>query len=192
MNKPLISDEELVAQYIQGNEACLKTLLIRHKSQIFTSIFYLVNDRYLAEDFFQETFIKVINTLRAGKYKESGKFLPWVMRIARNLVMDHFRKTKTLPTVVDSDGVDVFTFIRIKETNAEEKMVRKETQDKGRQLIEHLPEDQRETLVLRHYAGLSFKEIAAITGTNTNTSLARMRYALKGMRKLIEKHNIIL
>jgi RNA polymerase sigma-70 factor (ECF subfamily) len=192
MRKPIISDEELITQYLHGNEVCLKMLINRHKSKIFTSIYLLVKDRALAEDIFQDTFVKVINTLKKGHYQEEGKFLQWVMRIARNLVIDHFRKLSKLPVVTDSEGNDVFSYLSIADENREDEIMREQSHDRVRQLIQQLPEEQKEVLILRHYANLSFKEIADLTGVSINTALGRMRYALTNMRKLILKYQISL
>jgi RNA polymerase sigma factor (sigma-70 family) len=192
MRKPIISDEELIAQYLNGNEMCLKMLINRHKSKIFTSIYLLVKDRALAEDIFQDAFVKVINTLRKGSYQEEGKFLQWVIRIARNLVIDHFRKLSKLPTISDTEGNDIFSYISIADENREDEIIREQSHDRVRQLIQQLPEEQKEVLILRHYANLSFKEIADLTGVSINTALGRMRYALTNMRKLILKHQISL
>ncbi len=192
MRKPIICDEELITQYLNGNEACLKMLINRHKSKIFTSIYLLVKDRSLAEDIFQDTFVKIINTLKKGSYQEEGKFLQWAMRIARNLVIDHFRKLNKLPVVTDTEGNDILSYISIAEENREDEIIREQSHDRVRQLIQQLPEEQKEVLILRHYANLSFKEIAEITGVSINTALGRMRYALTNMRRLIEKHQISL
>jgi RNA polymerase sigma factor (sigma-70 family) len=192
MRKPIISDEELIVQYLNGNEVCLKMIINRHKSKIFTSIYLLVKDRALAEDIFQDAFVKVINTLRKGNYQEEGKFLQWVIRISRNLVIDHFRKLSKLPTISDSDGNDVFSYLSIADENREDEIMREQSHDRVRQLIQQLPEEQKEVLILRHYANLSFKEIADLTGVSINTALGRMRYALTNMRKLILKHQISL
>ena len=192
MRKPIISDEELIAQYLNGNEMCLKMLINRHKSKNFTSIYLLVKDRALAEDIFQDAFVKVINTLRKGSYQEEGKFLQWVIRIARNLVIDHFRKLSKLPTISDTEGNDIFSYISIADENREDEIIREQSHDRVRQLIQQLPEEQKEVLILRHYANLSFKEIADLTGVSINTALGRMRYALTNMRKLILKHQISL
>lgn len=192
MRKPIISDEELIVQYLHGNETCLRMLINRHKSRIFTSIYLLVKDRSLAEDIFQDTFVKVINTLKKGHYQEEGKFLQWVMRIARNLVIDHFRKLSKLPTISDPDGNDVFSSLSFADENREDELMREQTDDRVRQLIQQLPEEQKEVLILRHYANLSFKEIAELTGVSINTALGRMRYALTNMRKLIVKYQISL
>jgi len=192
MRKAIISDEELIVQYLNGNEACLKMIINRHKSKIYTSIYLLVRDTYLAEDIFQDTFVKVINTLKKGQYKEEGRFIQWVMRIARNLVIDHFRKVAKLPPITDSDGNDVFSGMSILEENREDEMIREQTTERVRSLIQELPDEQKEVLVLRHYGNLSFKDISELTGVSINTALGRMRYALINMRKLIEKYNLTL
>lgn len=192
MKKIVLSDEELISRYILGDDDSLRIIIKRHKSRIFTSIILLVKDRYLAEDFFQEAYIKAITTMKAGKYRESGKFLPWILRIAHNLVMDHFRKIQRMPIVVDSEGKDVIQSLPTMIETAEEKLIKEQTVEKVRLIIQELPDEQREVLVLRHYANLSFKEIAEITGTNMNTALGRMHYAILGMRKLIAKYNITL
>ncbi len=190
--KSIITDEELIAQYITGSEACLRTLINRHKDRMFSSILVLVRDRYLAEDIFQETFIKIIHSLKAGHYREEGKFIPWAMRIARNLIVDHHRRSKKLPTVTDSEGNDLLSRISIAEDSIETDMITEQSHGQIRLLIEHLPAEQREVLVMRHYSEMSFKEIADATGVSINTALGRMRYALINLRKLIAKHNIAL
>lgn len=192
MRKPIISDEELIHQYISGNEMCLKMLINRHKSKIFTSIYFLVKDRALAEDIFQDTFLKIINTLKKGQYQEEGKFLQWAMRIARNLVIDYYRKIAKLPVVTDTEGNDLFSYLVIAEETREDEIIREQSHDRVRQLIQQLPEEQREVLILRHYANLSFKEISDLTGVSINTALGRMRYALGNMRKLIARYQISL
>lgn len=192
MDLRIISDKELVQLYIAGKESALAELIRRHKNKVFTSIMMFVKDTYLAEDIFQDTFIKVIDTLRKGKYYEDGKFLPWVMRISYNLCIDHFRKTKRRPTITNSDGFDIFNVLKFEASNAEEDIIRGETVSKVRQLVEKLPSEQKEVVVLRHYADMSFKEIAAITNVSINTALGRMRYALINMRKMIEEKQIVL
>ncbi len=184
------SDQQLVAQYLEGNEAVLTKLVERHKSKIYTAILMFVKDRYLAEDIFQDTFIKVIDTLRSGKYKEEGKFLPWVMRIAHNLCIDYYRKVKRVPTITNSEDFDIFEVLNFTDDNAEKSMIVKETKQKVRSLVEQLPEEQKEVVILRHYAGLSFKEIAQLTGVSINTALGRMRYGLQNMRKVIAEKQI--
>lgn len=185
-----ITDQNLVKQYIQGNEACLEMLINRHKERIFTTIILIVKDSYIAEDLFQETFIKIIKNLKKGKYNEEGKFLPWAIRIARNMAIDYFRKMKRMPTVTGSDGEDVFRKIKLAVDNREEQMIRTEKENMVRDVISRLPEEQRQVLILRHYGDLSFKEIAEMTGVSINTALGRMRYALNNMRKMMEHTSI--
>lgn len=187
-----ISDQELIRNYLEGNEACLEMLINRHKRKVFTSILMVVNDRYIAEDLFQETFIKVVKTLRGGKYNEEGKFLPWVIRIAKNLAIDYFRKTKRMPTITSHDGLDLFRTFQISEDNREQSMIKSQKEQTVRDLIKLLPDEQREVLVLRHYADLSFKEIADITHVSINTALGRMRYALSNLRKIIAEKSLSL
>ena len=187
-----ISDQELVHNYVAGNEACLEMLIKRHKRKIFTTIYLIVNDRYIAEDLFQETFIKVIHMLKNEKYSEEGKFLPWAVRIARNLAIDYFRKAKRTPTITDGDGEDIFKYIELTEENREEQISRKQTEKQLRVLINQLPEEQKQVLVLRHYGDLSFKEIADVTKVSINTALGRMRYALNNLRKMMIEKEISL
>lgn len=179
------SDQDLVHQYIHGNEPSLEELIRRHKSKLYTSIYLLVKDTYLAEDIFQDTFIKVINTLKAGKYNEEGKFLPWVIRIAHNLVIDHFRKEKRTPVVTTVEGFDIFEVLKSYDESTEDRMVREQTHQDLRELIHLLPSEQKEVLIMRHYGELSFKEISEITEVSINTALGRMRYALNNLRKMI-------
>ncbi len=189
MRKEVISDQGLIDQYLNGNEDCLRMLINRHKSQIYTTIYFLVKDEYLAEDLFQETFLKIVNTLKEGRYQEQGKFLPWALRIARNLAIDHFRKTSKRPIVTDNEGTDILENLDVEtETNMEEDIVREQTQMQVRDLIQRLPENQKEVLIYRHYAGLSFKEIAELTNVSINTALGRMRYALNNLRKIMAKY----
>ncbi len=187
MNRNLISDKDLVHLYVSGDESALASLLSRHKSKIYTSIYLLVKDRYLAEDIFQDTFIKVINTLKTGKYNEEGKFLPWVLRIAHNLVIDHFRKEKRNPTITNQDGFDIFDVLGIVEESSEDKLLRAQSHVELRNLIQLLPEEQKEVLIMRNYADLSFKEIAELTGVSINTALGRMRYALNNLRRMMQE-----
>jgi RNA polymerase sigma-70 factor (ECF subfamily) len=181
-----ISDKSLVKQYVQGNEACLEMLITRHKERIYTTILLIVKDSYIAEDLFQETFIKIIRNLKRGKYNEEGKFLPWAIRIARNMAIDYFRKMKRMPTITGSDGEDVFRKIKLAVDNKEEQIIRTEKEDMVRAVIDKLPPEQRQVLILRHYGDLSFKEIAEMTNVSINTALGRMRYALNNMRKMME------
>ncbi len=187
-----LSDNRLVTRYIQGENKALEALILRHKAKIFTSILMLVKDDELAEDIFQETFIKVINTLKKGNYQEEGKFLPWVMRIAHNLVIDHFRKSKRMPMVRDTDEFAITDTLKLDEENIEDQMINNRVTEQVRLLIDLLPPEQREVVVMRHYAGMSFKEIADITNVSINTSLGRMRYALINLRKIIEEKELQL
>lgn len=180
------SDQDLVRLYLSGEESVIAELLRRHKSKIYTSIYLLVKDHYLAEDIFQDAFIKVINTLRSGRYNEEGKFLPWVMRIAHNLVIDSFRREKRTPVITSADGTDVLNLIQILEESAEERMLREQTHVDLRTMIQLLPDEQKEVLIMRHYADLSFKEIADLTDVSINTALGRMRYALSNLRKMMK------
>ena len=186
----VISDKQLVNNYLAGDNSALSTLVTRHKDKIYSSILMFVKEQSLAEDIFQDTFIKVIDTLKRGKYYEDGKFLPWVMRISYNLCIDHYRKAKRTPNMANSDEFDIFDVLKSHNDNAETKMIKDQTYAKVRQLVDMLPAEQKEVVVLRHYAELSFKEIAKLTGVSINTALGRMRYALINMRKLIVDNNI--
>ena len=192
MQSKVIADSVLVSDYINGNEKSLEILIIRHKQRIFSFILSKVLDREIAEDIFQDTFIKVINTLKRGRYNEEGKFLPWVMRIAHNLVIDHFRRNKRIPTFRNTDEFDIFTVISDEVLNVEKQLIKDQILNDIKGLIVELPEDQKEVLIMRMYKDMSFKEIAENTDVSINTALGRMRYALINLRKLIEKHNIIL
>jgi RNA polymerase sigma-70 factor (ECF subfamily) len=188
------TDNQLVKLFQKGDNSALEMLLERYKDRVFTSISFLVKDKFLAEDIFQEVFIKVIDTLRANRYNEEGKFLPWAMRIAHNLCVDHFRKVKRTPGIVSGDGYDHDTFdmLNIREDSAEIKMMNVQSYDSVRKIVDMLPEEQREVIVLRHYADLSFKEIAQLTNCSINTALGRMRYGLMNMRKMIAEKQIAL
>lgn len=185
-----MTDQELIHIYAEGDENGLKILIDRHKSKIYTSIYMRVKDDFLAEDIFQETFIKVINTIKSGGYNEEGKFLPWVIRIAYNMVIDHFRKEKRSPTVINADGYDIFEVLNFADEDAEHSMVRKQIDVDLKKLIQLLPDDQKEVLIMRHFCDMSFKDIADITEVSINTALGRMRYALSNLRRLIEEHNL--
>lgn len=187
MHKEFIPDGVLLKVYMEGNESAMETLVRRHKSRIFTSIYLLVNDRYVAEDIFQETFIKVINSLRSGKYTHEGKFLPWALRIARNLAIDAIRNKGRMPVVTDSEGNDIFSYLDIREDSRETVVIEREDNRTLHDFINRLPDEQKEVLVLRHYADLSFKEISELTGTNINTCIGRMHYALINLRKMMQK-----
>lgn len=192
VRKYLISDSQLVSNYINGKEASLSILIERHKQRLFSFIYSKVQDKDVAEDVFQDTFIKVIRTLKKGNYNEEGKFLPWVMRIAHNLVIDYFRKNNRMPSFRNTDEFDIFSVLGDGSLNAEKQMVQEQIYNDVRELIKQLPDEQREVLEMRIYKDMSFKEISENTDVSINTALGRMRYALINMRKLIEKHNIIL
>lgn len=192
MKQQPITDAVLVSDYIKGDEKALSTLIKAHKQKIYSFIYSKVFDRDITEDIFQDTFIKVIRTLKKGKYNEEGKFLPWVMRIAHNLVIDHFRKSNRMPKFDNSTDFDIFSVIGDTSLNAEKTLIKDQVQQDVRRLIEELPNDQKEVLVLRMYNDMSFKEISEKTGVSINTALGRMRYALINLRKVIDKHNIVL
>ena len=192
MKLQLKTDQELINSYVTGNESSLEELIRRHKSKIYTSIYLLVKDTYLAEDIFQDAFIKVINTLKAGKYNEEGKFLPWVIRIAHNLVIDHFRKEKRTPLVTNTDGFDIFDVLKFHDESMEDRIIRTQTHQDLKTLIRFLPDEQKEVLIMRHYGELSFKDISEITDVSINTALGRMRYALNNLRKMIITKELIL
>lgn len=192
MESKVITDSVLVSNYMNGNEKSLEVLVVRHKQRIFGFILSKVMDREIAEDIFQDTFIKVINTLKRRAYNEEGKFLPWVMRIAHNLVIDHFRKNKRIPKFNNTKDFDIFSVISDDVLNIEKQMIKNQILDDVRGLITELPNDQKEVLQMRMYRDMSFKEISENTGVSINTALGRMRYALINLRKLIEKHHIIL
>src|SRR5688572_13007815 len=183
-----LSDSQLVSLYQNGNEEAFEVLLFRHKSKIFTSIYLIVKDRYVAEDLLQETFIKAINTIRGGRYNEEGKFMPWVSRIAHNLAIDHFRKSKRYPEVVLEDGSRVFDSMEFSEESIEDKQMKKDNHVRLREFIKQLPVEQKQVLIMRHFLQMSFQEIAERTEVSINTALGRMRYALINLRKKMVKH----
>ena len=187
-----LTDQELISCYLNGEEKAFEVLLNRHKNKIYTSIYLFTKDRSLADDIFQEVFIRIIDTLRKGKYNHEGKFLQWAMRISYSLCVDYFRRGKRRPIVSSNDDFDIFDVLKQPELNAEESIMRSQTHDKVRQLVDHLPEEQREVVILRHYADMSFKEIAGLTQVSINTALGRMRYALINIRKMIEEKQIVL
>lgn len=186
------NDEELLALYMSGNNACMDMLISRYKAKVFSAIYVVVNDRYIAEDIFQDTFLRVIHTLQKGKYEENGKFLPWVIRIARNLSMDHFRRTKRMPMITSSEDDDVFANMLLDASNSEESVIKDQSKYGLRDLIKQLPAEQKEVLILRHYGDLSFKEIADVCNCSINTALGRMRYALINLKKMIEDKAVYL
>jgi RNA polymerase sigma-70 factor (ECF subfamily) len=192
MRKNSTPDSTLVKDFIKGNEKSLAVLINRHQQRLYSFIYSKVLNRDIAEDVFQDTFIKVIRTLKKGNYNEEGKFLPWVMRIAHNLVIDHFRKTNRMPSFKNTEEFDIFSVIGDGNLNAEKKMIQEQICTDVRALIEELPAEQKEVLIMRMYKDMSFKEISENTGVSINTALGRMRYALMNMRKLIENNKIIL
>ena len=187
------TDNELVIAFINGDASSIECLIQRHKTRVFTYICMYIRDRNLAEDIFQDTFLKVINSLKSGKYKDNGKFLSWVMRISHNLIIDHFRREKQVNLLSNDDYEgDLFNTKNLAESNVEDNIVYDQIVNDVRLLLEELPDDQKEVVILRHYAGLSFKEIAEQTDVSINTALGRMRYALINIRKLMEQRNISL
>jgi RNA polymerase sigma-70 factor (ECF subfamily) len=192
MNAQTVTDQELIGRYLAGNQSSLEKLIRRHKNRIFAYILMIVKEKELAEDLFQDTFIKVINTIRSGSYKEEGKFIQWAMRIAHNLIIDHFRKAKRIPTIDNRDDFDIFEKVPIPVESIEERIITDQIHKDVKKLIEYLPKEQREVLIMRHYGDMSFKDIAEVTNVSINTALGRMRYALINLRKLVDEKNIIL
>ena len=189
----LLSDNDLVQRFIGGDQYSLEILIRRHKGRVFSYILLIVKKQELAEDIFQETFIKVIRSLKKGRYTENGKFVSWVLRISHNLIIDHFRKEKLKGTISnDSLDIDIFNSQRFSEDTIEDQMVNTQILSEFKDLIKELPEDQQQVIIMRHYLDLSFKEIAEQTDVSINTALGRMRYALINLRKLVEKKNLIL
>jgi RNA polymerase sigma factor (sigma-70 family) len=192
MQAHVISDQDLIGKYLAGQESALEKLIRRHKNRVFAYILMVVKDKELAEDLFQDTFIKVINTFRSGQYKEEGKFIQWVMRIAHNLIIDYFRKSKRIPIVENNDDYDIFDKVRIPVESVEEQLITEQIHRDVKKLIEYLPKEQKEVLVMRHYGDMSFKDIAEVTNVSINTALGRMRYALINLRKLVKEKEVIL
>ncbi|CAI8346466.1 sigma-70 family RNA polymerase sigma factor [Flavobacteriaceae bacterium] len=192
MNIKSLSDAQLVKNYISGQEAALSVLINRHQQRLYGFIFSKVYDRDVTEDVFQDTFVKVIKTLKKGNYNEQGKFLPWVMRIAHNLVIDYFRKNNRMPKFKNNGDFDVFSVLSDGAANAEHNIVDQQIANHVRLLLDELPEDQKAVIKMRMYQDMSFKEISENTGVSINTALGRMRYGLINLRKMIEKHNISL
>jgi RNA polymerase sigma factor (sigma-70 family) len=192
MNK-MISDYELIQQFIKGEQSCFEEIIHRHKNKVFAYIGLYIRDQALVEDIFQDTFLKVIQSVKAGKYYDNGKFLSWVMRIAHNLIIDHFRRLKQMNTMSNDDyESDLFNSKKLSDANIEDDIIRGQIRKDVRMLIGELPDDQRQVVILRHYAGLSFKEIADYTDVSINTALGRMRYALINMRKIMQEKKISL
>ena len=192
MKKMALSDNELISQYASGDELALKSLITRHEKKVFSYIMLSVKSRELAEDIFQDTFIKVINTIRSGNYKEEGKFIQWVMRIASNLKIDYFRKVQRMPAFETNGEFDIFDVIYGTEPSAEQKIITEQIYTELRSLIQLLPDEQREVLEMRIYQDISFKDIAEITDVSINTALGRMRYALINLRKIIKERNVVM
>jgi len=188
----IIPDALLVKNYVDGDENALSILINRHKSKIFGFIYSKISDRDISNDIFQDTFIKVIKTLKSQSYNEEGKFLPWVMRISHNLIIDHFRKNKKMPMYRETEAFSIFSIMSDDSLTIENKIIKEQVEIDLRKLIEELPSDQKEVLIMRMYQDMSFKEISEITGVSINTALGRMRYALMNMRKVIDKHQISL
>lgn len=187
-----LSEKELVQAYLKGNEIAIEQLISRFKTQVYTYIICKVKNEALAEDVFQDTFIKVINTIKKGKYNDEGKFLPWVMRIAHNLIIDHYRKNSRMPFVKNSDEFDIFDVVKNPDKNIQENLERDQVLSDVKKLITYLPADQKEVLMMRLYYDMSFKEISETTNVSINTALGRMRYALINLRKMAEEKNLNL
>ena len=192
MANVVIPDAALVRDYVGGDENSLSILIKRHQSKIYGFIYSKVTDRDIADDIFQDTFIKVIKTLKSNSYNEEGKFLPWVMRISHNLIVDHFRRNKKMPMYRETEEFSIFSIMTDNSPNIENRIITEQVESDLQRIIEQLPDDQKEVLQMRIYQDLSFKEIADLTGVSINTALGRMRYALMNLRKVIEKNNIIL
>jgi RNA polymerase sigma-70 factor (ECF subfamily) len=190
-----LDDQELVSMYLDGGEQAFEILLLRHKDKIYRTIYNKVRERELSEDIFQETFVKIINTLKLGNYNEEGKFLPWAMRIAQNLVIDHFRKASRMKMIGErsskSDEFNIFSVLKLEDPNIEQSITRDELEQQMLQLVEYLPETQKDIIMKRIFQDLSFKEIADMDDISINTALGRMRYALINLRKMIEKHQLV-
>ena len=185
-------DQVLIHKYLSGDQTALEALIIRHKQKIFSYILTVVKDRSIADDIFQDTFIKIINTLQMGGYNEEGKFIQWSMRIAHNLIIDHFRKSKRIPLVESKEEFDVFSLIRDYDKSIEDKIVTEQIHGDIKKIIELLPDEQKEVLIMRYYYMMSFKDIAEQNDISINTALGRMRYALINLRKIIEKNEMVL
>jgi len=187
-----VADLDLIRSFQAGDTEAFDVLVTRYKDRIYSSILFFVKDTYLADDLFQDVFIKIIDTLKNKRYTEEGKFLPWALRIAHNLCVDYFRKVKRTPAIKTSDDQDIFEVINVSQEAPDQKLMRGESHDKVRRMLDLLPEEQREIIVLRHYANLSFKEIAEITNCSINTALGRMRYGLINLRKMMTENQMTL
>ena len=187
-----LNDKELILSYLDGNEKAFEELLSRHKQRIYTSIYLFVKDQAQAEDIFQDVFIKIVDTLRKGKYNHEGKFLQWALRISYNMCVDNFRRSKRRPTVSPTDTFDIFDVLENPEDNVEQTIMKSQTHERIRKLVDSLPPEQREVVILRHYADMSFKEISQLTRVSINTALGRMRYALINIRRMMEEKQVTL
>ncbi|MCF8256251.1 MAG: sigma-70 family RNA polymerase sigma factor [Flavobacteriales bacterium] len=192
MRLSALSDQQLIKLYINGNEHALREVFDRHRDRLFTYLILLLKDRRLAEDLFQDTLVKVIETIRAQRYNEEGKFKPWMMRIAHNIVIDHFRQQQKMRMQHSTEEFDIFSVVDTGDPTREEEMILEQNHLELRKLVAMLPEDRREVILMRVYAKMPFKEIAWITNTNLNTAIGRMRRALSHLRELMEEHNVKL
>lgn len=185
-----LTDQQLICLYIEGDAKSIEVLILRHKDRIYTSIYLLLKDKYQAEDIFQDVFIRILDSLKNGRYADKNKFLPWAMRIAHNMCIDHFRKTKRIPTIKTSDDRDIFETLSSSELTIDRNIMNSEDHNKVRNMVDMLPYRQREVVILRHYANLSFKEISELTHCSINTALGRMRYGLITLRKIMFEKKI--
>lgn len=190
-----LEDQELVALYIRGNEQAFEVLLMRHKNKIYNYVFSKIRDHAVAQDIFQDAFMKIVRTLKKGSYNEEGKFLPWAMRISHNLVIDHFRRTNKVKMVSESssksEDFNIFSILKLEDENIEDVITREELEVQMVELVKHLPQTQKEILEMRIFQGMSFKDIAEQEDISINTALGRMRYALINIRKMIDKYNLV-
>ena len=192
MKLKMLNDQELISLYLNGNHSAFEVLLNRHKDKIYTSIYLFVKDTELAEDIFQEVFIKIVDTLRKEKYNNEGKFLQWAMRISYNMCVDHFRRSKRMTKISNTETFDIFSILECKDDHMENSIIKSQIHTKLRTLVDQLPDEQREVVILRHYADMSFKEISQMTRVSINTSLGRMRYALINLRKLVSEKEMVI
>ena len=192
MQLKMLNDQELISLYLNGNQSAFEVLLKRYKDKIYTSIYLFVKDTELAEDIFQDVFIKIIDTLKKEKYNNEGKFLQWAMRIAYNMCVDHFRKSKRMSKISNTETFDIFSVLECKDDHMEKSIIKSQVHTKIRDLIDQLPDEQREVVILRHYADMSFKEISMMTRVSINTSLGRMRYALINLRKMVTEEEMVI
>ena len=192
MQLKMLNDQELVSSYLSGNQSAFEVLLKRYKDKIYTSIYLFVKDTELAEDIFQDVFIKIIDTLKKEKYNNEGKFLQWAMSIAYNMCVDHFRKSKRMSKISNTETFDIFSVLECKDDHMEKSIIKSQVHTKIRDLIDQLPDEQREVVILRHYADMSFKEISMMTRVSINTSLGRMRYALINLRKMVTEEEMVI